>query len=130
MPHANFLTLEQVLLIHHLSIKRFGGSTGIRDIGLIESAVARPRASFGGKDLYQNVFGKAAALLQSLLKNHPFVDGNKRTALSSAGIFLKLNGYRLINTHKEEAEFAIKVDNQNLTLKQMIGDQIVKKLSS
>lgn len=114
-----YLTLQQVLLIHSRSIKIFGGSSGIRDIGLIESAVARPRATFDGKDLYKTIFDKSAALLQSLLKNHAFVDGNKRTAIVSAGIFLKLNGYKLINTHDEEVKFAIKVDNQNLTIQEI-----------
>lgn len=121
----NYLTTQQVLLIHSRSIKRFGGSSGIRDIGLIEGAVARPQASFSGKDLYKNIFSKSAALLQSLLKNHAFVDGNKRTALASAGIFLKINGHKLTNTHKQEVAFAIKVDNQNLTLKQ-IADWLKK----
>lgn len=100
-------------------VKRFGGSHGIRDIGLIKSAVARPQATFGGKYLYSSIFDKAAALLQSLLKNHSFIDGNKRTALTSAGLFLWKNGYRLVNSHKEEVEFAIKVDNGNLTIKQI-----------
>lgn len=114
-----YLTTQQVLLIHSRAIKRFGGSSGVRDITLVESVVARPRATFSGEDLYQDIFDKAAALLQSLLKNHPFVDGNKRTALASAGIFLKRNGYTLINTHEQEVKFAIKVDNQNLTLEQI-----------
>lgn len=92
---------------------------GVRDIGLLESAVSRPLASFDGKDLYPDIFDKSAALLQSLLRNHPFVDGNKRTALSSAGIFLRINGYMLKNMHKEEVEFAIRVDNKNLSLKQI-----------
>ncbi|MBI2338168.1 type II toxin-antitoxin system death-on-curing family toxin [Candidatus Daviesbacteria bacterium] len=100
-------------------VKRFGGSHGIRDIGLVESAVARPQATFGGKFLYISIFDKAAALLQSLLKNHPFVDGNKRTALTSAGLFLRKNGYRLINSHQKEVEFAIRVDNGNLTIDQI-----------
>ena len=114
-----YLTVKQVLLIHYLSIKRFGGSSGIRDIELVESAVGRPWASFGKQDLYKTIFDKTAALLESLLKNHPFIDGNKRTALSSAGVFLKLNGYKLINTHKEEVEFAIKVENERLTIEQI-----------
>ncbi len=114
-----FLTINQVLFIHDQMVKRFGGSHGIRDIGLIESAVARPQATFGGKHLYSSLFDKAAALLQSLLKNHPFVDGNKRTALVSAGVFLKKNGYKLINNHKQEIEFAIRVDNGNLTVEQI-----------
>ncbi len=114
-----FLKISQVLFIHDQMVKRFGGSHGIRDIGLIESAVARPQATFGGKHLYSSLFDRAAALLQSLLKKHPFVDGNKRTALVSAGVFLKKNGYKLINNHKQEVEFAIRVDNGNLTVEQI-----------
>lgn len=91
----------------------------VRDLGLIKSAVARPRATFGGKYLYNSIFDKVAALLQSLLKNHPFVDGNKRTALSSSALFLWKNGYKLTNVHNEEVEFAIRVDNGNLTVEQI-----------
>lgn len=114
-----FLTIHQVLFIHARATKRFGGSHGVRDIGLIESAVARPQATFDGKYLYNSLFDKAAALFQSLLKNHPFVDGNKRTALTSAGLFLWKNEYRLINNHKAEVEFAVRVDNGNLTVEQI-----------
>jgi len=114
-----FLTIHQALFIHDRAVKRFGGSHGVRDIGLVESAVARPQATFGGKYLYKSIFDKAAALLQSLLKNHPFVDGNKRTALSSAALFLRKNRYKLTNAHKEEVEFAIRVDNGNLTVEQI-----------
>lgn len=114
-----FITITRVLFIHNYAVKRYGGSQGIRDLGLIESAVARPQSGFGGEYLYKNIFDMAAALLQSLLKNHPFVDGNKRTALFSTGVFLKLNGYKLSNTHKEEVAFAVRVDNSNLTLEQI-----------
>ncbi len=114
-----FLTPAQVLAVHDRAVKRFGGSHGVRDIGLVESAVARPQASFDGEYLYNSIFDKAAALLQSLLKNHPFVDGNKRTALISAGIFLKKNGIKLMNNHQEEVEFAVHVDNQNLSLEEI-----------
>lgn len=119
MKKTNYLTVAQVLFIHDRMVKLFGGSHGVRDLGLVESAVARPQSSFGGEDLYPDIFSKAAALLQSLLKNHPFVDGNKRTAISSAGIFLKKNGWKLKNKHKEEVEFAVKVDNQNLSLEEI-----------
>ena len=112
----NYLTPQQVLLIHDQMVKRFGGTPGIRDIGLVESAVARPMATFDGVDLYETVFDKAAALLQSLLKNHPFVDGNKRTALSSAGIYLKINGYDLKNYHEEEVDFGVQVDTKQLSI--------------
>lgn len=114
-----YLTPQQVLAIHFRVTKRTGGSQGVRDLGLLESAVYRPQASFDGKDLYVGVFNKAAALLQSLLKNHPFVDGNKRTALTCAGVFLKINGYKLVNARKEEVEFAIKVDNEHLGLEEI-----------
>lgn len=114
-----YLTPQKVLFIHDQVVKRTGGSSGVRDIGLVESAVYRPQASFDAKDLYKTVFDKAAALLQSLLKNHPFIDGNKRTALTSSGLFLRLNGYKLINAKKEEVEFAIRVDNQHLDIEEI-----------
>lgn len=114
-----YLNIARVLFIHDQMVKRFGGSLGIRDLGLIESAVARPQASFGDQDLYISIFDKAAALLQSLLKNHAFVDGNKRTALTSAGLFLKMNNFHLVNYHLEEVEFAVRVDNGNLSIEEI-----------
>jgi len=90
-----YLTLEQVLFIHEDQIKRYGGSTGLRDIIMLESAVYRPQTTFNGEDLYDSLFEKAASLFHSLLFNHPFVDGNKRTALVSAIIFLELNGIKM-----------------------------------
>lgn len=119
MSKIKFLTVPQVLFIHDQMVKRFGGSLGIRDVGLVESAVARPQVTFDGKHLYISTFDKAAALLQSLLKNHPFIDGNKRTALTSAGLFLKMNGYKLVNAGEEEIEFGIKVDNQHLSIEKI-----------
>ena len=127
---VNYLTVAQVLFIHDQMVKRFGGSFGVRDLGLVESAVARPEASFDGQDLYTDIFDKAAALLQSLLKNHPFVDGNKRTALTSAGVFLKNNGWKLKNTNKEEVVFAVDVDNKHLPLEEIskwLKEHSVKK---
>ena len=116
---TTYLSTTQVLAIHDQMIKRFGGSMGIRDVGLIESAVGRSQASFDAKNLYVTIFDKAAALLQSLLKNHPFVDGNKRTALTSVAIFLKINGYEFKNYHSDEVRFALDVDNQHLTIEQI-----------
>jgi len=86
------ITKEIILHLHELSIIEFGGSHGLRDEGLIESAVARPYQTFGGEDLYQTVYEKAAALVQSIIINHPFVDGNKRTALATCLVFLDENG--------------------------------------
>ena len=76
-----WLTVKKVLEIHDRSLLESGGDAGVRDQGLLESAVAQPRARFDGKDLYPDIAEKAAALAFSLVKNHPFVDGNKRTGL-------------------------------------------------
>lgn len=97
-----------------------GGSHGIRDIGLLQSAVSRPKATFGGKDLYPGIFHKAAALMESLIKNHPFIDGNKRTAITSAGIFLQRNGY-LIETAQRELElFTLSVVTNKISIEEAI----------
>jgi death-on-curing protein len=91
----NYLTCEQVLFIHSRLVAETGGSHGVRDLGLLESAVARPRATFDGKDLYPDLFMKAAVLMDSLINNHPFVHGNKRTGITAAGLFLRVNGWKL-----------------------------------
>jgi death on curing protein len=75
------ILLEDILDIHEKSIKDYGGGSGVRDLGLLESAIARPFQTFGGEDLYPDAFTKAAALGESLIINHPFVDGNKRTGI-------------------------------------------------
>lgn len=90
-----YLNVDEVLFIHHYVISQTGGSHGVRDLGLLESAVARPRASYGGADLYEGIFPKAAALFESIARNHPFVDGNKRTAISSTVEFLHANGWEI-----------------------------------
>lgn len=120
-----YLTTPQVLALHDQMVKRFGGSHGVRDLGLIESAVERPKATFDGEDLYPDIFTKAAALMHSLLKNHAFVDGNKRTAYSSCGVFLKLKGYKLQNMHKTSLKFAMNVENNSLELEE-IADWLKK----
>lgn len=101
------LTTEQVLFIHSRIIDETGGAHGVRDIGLLQSAVARPQTTFGGKDLYPDVFSKAAALLESLARNHPFVDGNKRTAIIATGIFLGMNDFQLEAPQKELVRFTL-----------------------
>lgn len=102
-----YLTAEQVLFIHSRLIDETGGGHGIRDLGLLLSAVSRPETTFGSKDLYPDIFHKGAALMESLARNHPFIDGNKRTAITSAGLFLKLNGYSLKTTQKELERFTL-----------------------
>jgi death-on-curing protein len=85
-----YVSLEQVLELHALQVGRFGGSVGLRDRRALEAAVARPQMTFGGEDLYPDVQAKAA-ILHSLVMNHPFVDGNKRTGAATAELFLNLN---------------------------------------
>lgn len=91
----DFLTLDEVLDIHAMQLKRFGGGAGIRDQGLLESALAQPRATFDGQFIHEDVFAMAAAYLFHIVRNHPFVDGNKRVGLLSALVFLDLNGIAL-----------------------------------
>jgi len=86
------LTVEIVREIHAEAIGRFGGSEGVRETALLESAVAAPQASFGGRSPYRDIAEVAAAYLFYLCKNHPFIDGNKRTALGACIVFLRLNG--------------------------------------
>jgi death-on-curing protein len=88
----DFLTLDEVLALHAEQVDRYGGSPGLRDLGLLESALATPRATFGEEYLHGSLPEMAAAYLFHLVRNHPFVDGNKRTGLASAIAFLGLNG--------------------------------------
>jgi death-on-curing protein len=87
-----FLSLAEVLEVHADQITRYGGRGGVRDLGLLESALAQPEGSFAGEWLHQDLYEMAAAYAYHLCQNHPFVDGNKRTALACALIFLELNG--------------------------------------
>ena len=111
-----YLTAQQVLFIHSRLIGTTGGEHGIRDLGLMESAVARPQAAFDGVDLYPDLFLKAAALMESLAQNHPFIDGNKRTAITAASMFLVQNGYRLQTTNEELERFTLSVVIERLSL--------------
>lgn len=94
MP-LEFLTIEEVLDIHLDQIARYGGDAATRDLGLLESALAQPEAVFGGQWLAGDLFGMAAAYLFHIVRNHPFVDGNKRTGTVACLVFLDLNGYEL-----------------------------------
>lgn len=93
MIEPDFLTVEEVLIIHDEQIEEYGGIHGIRDKGLLESAVMMAQASFGGEYLHQNLFEMAAAYAFHIAENQSFFDGNKRTALVSALVFLDINGF-------------------------------------
>ena len=88
---TRYLSVEQVLAVHQELVGQFGGASGVRDRGALESAVARPAMTFGGEDLYEDLAAKAAALMHSLVLNHPFVDGNKRIGVAAAEFFLEGN---------------------------------------
>jgi death-on-curing protein len=115
----NHLTVEQVAFLHARLIEETGGSHGIRDVGLLQSAVARSWTTFDGQDLYGEVFSKAAALMHSLTKNHPFVDGNKRTGTAAAVLLLRTNGWSFEASNAELEEFALRVVGEELAVLEM-----------
>jgi death-on-curing protein len=92
-----FLTLAEVIEIHADQIHRYGGQAGVRDLGLLESALAQPEASFAGAWLHQDHYEMAAAYAYHLCQNHPFIDGNKRTGLAAALVFLELNDISILD---------------------------------
>jgi death-on-curing protein len=120
-----FLTLDEALEIHSRLILRFGGAAGVRDLGLLESALYRPRTGY-----YADLVEMASALFESLINNHPFVDGNKRVAFFATDIFLRMNGYRFSVEPMPAYEFLIslfKTGTCNLeNLKPWIKESIVK----
>ena len=98
-----YLTLIEVLELHRKILEQSGGTLGIQDMGLLESAIAQPRMTVGGEDLYPSLLEKSAALGFSIIMNHPFVDGNKRTGHAATETFLVLNGLE-INASVDEQE--------------------------
>jgi death on curing protein len=90
-----FLGLDEVLELHELQLGLFGGSGGIRDLSLLQSALGNVEATFGGQFLHETFVEMAAAYLYGICKNHPFIDGNKRTAVATALIFLDMNGFEI-----------------------------------
>ena len=104
-----FLNLDEVISIHAEMIRRYGGSPGIRDPGLLEAAVAMPEATFGGEYLHHGMAAMAAAYLFHLVSNHPFIDGNKRVGAAAADVFLGMNGCHLAASQDEYAAFVLAV---------------------
>ncbi len=116
-----YLTAEQILFLHARLIEETGGSHGVRDINLLLSAVGRPQASFDDQDLYPDIFTKAAALMDSLIRNHPFIDGNKRTGISAAGLFLSRNGYRLTASNTGLETLTLSVARSEKSIPEIAG---------
>lgn len=112
----NYLTPQDILVIHAQLIDATGGSHGIRDLGLLLSLVERPKAAFGNKELYPGIFQKTAAYAESLALYHMFLDGNKRTAISASARFLFLNGFELRASNKEVEKFMMKIVNKKMDI--------------
>lgn len=106
-PH--FLSLAEVLEIHQDQIARYGGDPGIRDMGLLKSALGMPSATFCGEFLHTDIFEMAAAYLYHLVKNHPFIDGNKRVGAVAAIVFLALNGHEFDAPEEDFADMVLAV---------------------
>ncbi len=126
MSETKYPTVEEALYLHEILITRFGGSAGVVDLGLLESALARPRSGY-----YRTLSAQAAALLHSLAKNHAFADGNKRMALALTATFLFMNGYNLRASANQSEEFILNIasSSNSMTLEpvtQWIESHIVK----
>lgn len=112
-----YLSGEDILVIHSEIIDNTGGAHGLRDVNLFLSIIDKPKASFGGQEMYADIFVKAAVYLEALAKYHIFVDGNKRTALAASARFLFINGYELSVTNQEAEEFMLRVVEAKLSLR-------------
>lgn len=115
MQIPEFIEKSDVLEIHQRQIERFGGMPGIRDEGLLDSALAQPKATFFGKFLHTTINEQAAAYLYHIAKNHSFVDGNKRTAFATMITFLTINGYDLDLSQDEAYALVIQVTQGEMT---------------
>ena len=118
-PAGPLISLEELIWMHAVAVTEFGGSQGIRDRGLLESALARPLATFGGQNLYDTPFKRAAALAESLVLNHGFVDGNKRTAMYAMAAWLEYEGYVVEAARGELRDFALAIASHELSTEQI-----------
>jgi len=112
----NYISLDEVYAIHLRMIAVGGGRGDIHDFTLLHSAIERPKVTFGGKELYPTIWNKAAALIHSLVKNHPFDDGNKRTAYYSTKRFLFMNSWQLEAKKEDVIKFMVSIDVKNFSL--------------
>ena len=114
-----YISLDAVMALHRRIIETSGGSAGIRDYGGLESAIAQPRMTFGGQDLYPTVEEKAAALCFSVIRNHPFLDGNKRVGHAAMEVFLIFNGYRIDATVDIQEQIILGVASGEVSREQL-----------
>jgi death-on-curing protein len=118
-PLESLISLEGLVWMHTVAIEEFGGSPGIRDRGLLESALARPLASSGGRNPYDTAFKRAAAMAESLVLNHGFVDGNKRTAMYAMAAWLEREGYVVDAERGGLRDVALAIASHELSLEQI-----------
>ncbi len=114
-----YLTREEILLIHSIVIDETGGSHGLRDYHAILVLEDLPRQKFGGEEVYKTVFTKAAVYARNIVMGHPFIDGNKRTGMTAASVFLENNGYRIVAKEGETERFALKIIKGKLDLEEI-----------
>lgn len=114
------ISKEEVFLIHNEVVKLHGGANGIRDIGGLESAIARPYQTFGEEDLYPTCFEKAEAIGESIIMNHPFIDGNKRTGYVLMEVLLRIEGIRIIADDDQVYTFVINISTGELKFEQIV----------
>jgi death on curing protein len=114
------IKLSEVLIIHERLIHEFGGLNGVRDEGMLLSSIARPFQTFAGEDLYAGPFDKCAAVLESIVRNHPFLDGNKRTGIALAELLLMAFGKKLHATEDEKYDFVISIAEGRLTFDEIV----------
>ena len=107
---------KEVLSIHEILIEKFGGSKGVRDINILLSALNRPFATFNGQELHTTITEKAAALIESIVKNHAFIDGNKRTGYVIMRLFMMQNGFDINASYNEKYEFVIDIASGNIEI--------------
>ena len=115
-----YLTLGEVLELHRRIIEQTGGPSGLRDLGGLESAVAQPRMTFEGEDLYSTFSEKAGALCFSLILNHPFIDGNKRVGHGAMAVFLLLNSFEIQASVEEQESLILGVASGNISREQLV----------
>ena len=111
-----YLTAQEILILHALVVDTTSGSHGVRDIALLASIAHKPSATFGGNDLYPDIFHKAAVLLEAICNYHVFIDGNKRTSFIAAARFLFLNGYTIETSNKDVEKTILAVATKNIDI--------------
>lgn len=115
------ISVQQALRIHTMAIEKFGGANGVRDLGGLESALARPFQTFGGDDLYLSIFEKAAAIGESIIVNHPFIDGNKRTGYLLMEALLRHEGHIITSSDEDLYNFVINISTGALSFDEIVA---------